>query len=124
MPQKTVLRKHHDPFESLNEQSFLNCLSFLQALRAYTVKRKILRRAQINVLAVLARKIFPADDAALQKHHLFVIQNAGECVNEFFDIVVAAYAEDTLLSVVFQPEPQQKNEFFFFNAGKPERFFV
>jgi hypothetical protein len=54
---KTGLRKQHAPFVSLNKQSFLNCLPFLKALRAYTVKRKILRRAQINVFAVLARKI-------------------------------------------------------------------
>jgi hypothetical protein len=88
------------------------------------MERKIFRGTQIKVLAILTGKITAADDATLQKQHPFAIQNARDYINKLFNIVKAAYGEDTLLSIVLQTKPQQKNEFVFFHTRKFERLLV
>jgi hypothetical protein len=56
----------------------------------------------------------------LSKFNCFFIQNASDRVDEFLDVIATAYAVRALISVVFQTQPQQKNEFLFFHYRKLE----
>jgi len=88
------------------------------------VKWKVLCRAHLNVLAVLARKAFAADGAGLRETNVVIVEYFGEGVSEFLDVVVAAQAKGALRSIVFETQPQQENEFFFLDTGKAETIFV
>jgi hypothetical protein len=122
---KINIGEHSGPSEYLTGGSrFSLCFSFLQALRAHTAKRQVLRRTRFNVLAVLAREILPAGDAALHEAHNVIVQDSSDGVNEFFDVVKTDYAEGALFPIIFQPQPQQQNELLFFHSRQPESFLV
>jgi surface polysaccharide O-acyltransferase-like enzyme len=84
------------------------------------VKWKVFSRACIVIFAVSTWKIFSTQEAALSKFNCFFIQNASDRVDEFLNVIANAYAVQALISVIFQAQPQQKNEFLFFHSRQLE----
>ena len=69
-------------------QILFKLLSITQTLRTYTGKRQILCRAQLNVAASAARKIFTAPRAGLLENH-FIPQNGAYRFDELLNVIVA-----------------------------------
>jgi hypothetical protein len=102
---------------------FFKLFPIPQTLWTNTAKREILSSAQLVVFAVAASEIFAATRAALKKNHVSA-KDAADCVQEFFNVVVAFDGEDGLLPVVFASQVYEEDELFFFNPWKLEGFLV
>lgn len=96
--------------------------SFLQTLRAHTAKRQVLRRTRFDVLAVLAREILLAGDAALHEAHVVIVQDSSDGVDEFFNVVKTAYAEGTRSRLYSSPSRKRRMNFSFSTRGSLKAF--
>ena len=74
----------------------------LEALGANTLERQILRSAQLDVLAVGARKIFPTQCAGLREHDFVNAEDTSQRVRELLDVVEVGNTEHALSFIVVQ----------------------
>jgi hypothetical protein len=88
-----------------------------------TGKRQILRSTQLYIATFFAAEASAAAYAALLKNH-FVAKYVTDCPDDLFYVIVAFNREQASITVIFQAQMYQVDEFFFLQPRKLKPFTI